>query len=226
MVARKRPIVKSKKRKRAQARASVYVRKKRKKSKKKKRAASGTTKRKKKSKRKKLSKKHLAKKRRSLAAKKGWETRRKQERALKRRMRDRAQANLERHPELVGSRELFGEVVDQREAEAEAETGRLTRSERDRIRREALREYTEALRPIIGIRRAADVAARLRVESRGEAQPDVPGDLEDTEESLIMNRLIIAQDYGYFDDEAYAIAEEYDWDPQEVYGLWYGYLDD
>ena len=50
--------------------------------------------------------------------------------------------------------------------------------------------------------------------------------LEETDESNILQRLTQAETDGNFDDVAYELAEYYDWEPQEIYSLWYGYEKD
>jgi hypothetical protein len=48
--------------------------------------------------------------------------------------------------------------------------------------------------------------------------------LVERKENIIMHRLIVAKWItGNFDEVAYQIAEEYDLEPNEVYGLWHGY---
>jgi hypothetical protein len=46
------------------------------------------------------------------------------------------------------------------------------------------------------------------------------GDEVDSIETLILSGLAIAEQLGNFDQRAYELAEEYDWDPREVYTLW------
>ncbi len=46
------------------------------------------------------------------------------------------------------------------------------------------------------------------------------GDEVDSVEALIISGLAIAEQLGNFDQRAYELAEEYDWDPREVYTLW------
>lgn len=48
----------------------------------------------------------------------------------------------------------------------------------------------------------------------------IPGHWRETVESEMLARLIAAEQAGTFDETAYELAEEYDWEPNEVYSLW------
>ena len=47
-----------------------------------------------------------------------------------------------------------------------------------------------------------------------------PGMVQSTETQML-SRLIVAEQLGNFDETAYELADEYDWDVREVYTLWH-----
>lgn len=89
------------------------------------------------------------------------------------------------------------------------------RTSKKRKKRGALRDFTDR---VLGTRQSeVQVLQRL-----GEKLPGIflPNMVE-TEESLMMQRLIRAEQLGTFDETARNLAMEFDWGLREVYELWH-----
>lgn len=89
------------------------------------------------------------------------------------------------------------------------------RVDKKRKKRGALREFVDT---VLGTRQSqVQVLERL-----GEKLPGIflPGMVE-TNESLMMQRLIRAEQLGAFDETARSLAMEFDWGLREVYELWH-----
>ncbi len=178
---------------------------------------------------------------RSAAAKLGWA--RRKERAVKKKRRTKK--NIRRikreHPQLVGIEKDFEKRVaeavakraeqlreDAREEAREELRGEVARDYyelreaelRRRIKTELTKDYAAAL---LKPQNVFNIAARQREKLAPALIRQQMADMVETDESIMLGRLIIAEQLGNFDGEAYALAEEYDWLPQEVYGLWWGY---
>jgi hypothetical protein len=135
---------------------------------------------------------------RSEAAKAGWATRKKKERKRIRARKKALRLQKAKHPELKGIERVFKQET--RDIEAD-------------MRAKILKEFADLFI-------TPGVAERIKERMQQKLTPEL---LTETDESKMVARLILAEELGTFDDEAYALAEEYDWMPQEVYSLWWGY---
>lgn len=129
---------------------------------------------------------------RSAAALKGWKTRRAKERLQKKRDRETRARQLHAHPELKGIEKAYQKSIEQ-------------------IEKEAYERGVEAGRKQV----------ELSDEDKRKLFIDQFKDWVESDESVILARLKLAAEYGELDTEVWEVADEYDWDPHEVYDLYY-----
>lgn len=184
--------------------AKVAIRKVAKAAKKKKKSSGSNTSiraRKKKAAKKAVSSRHVR------AAKKRWRDHRKREKQIADNVKAAVGRQLAAHPELAG-------IVDDFKKRLDAETKKAFKAGIRKGRKETIEKERAKFS-------AAYIKAREELEAARSEYMHLLGDYIETDESKIMARLILANDWGELDQEAELIAEEYDWDIREVYDLFF-----
>lgn len=164
---------------------------------------------------KKAAKKRAAKKaakkavssRHSRAAKKRWRDHRRREKQIKQNVKAAVERQKAARPELAGIEADFKKRLD-------AETKKAFQAGIRKGRKETIDKERAKYS-------AAYIKAREEMEEARKLYVDIMAGYIETDESKMMARMILANDYGELDQEAEALAEEYDWDIREVFDLFF-----
>lgn len=132
-----------------------------------------------------------SKERRSRAAKKAWKTRKKRERQERKALKK----HKELHPELIVKPEAFIKPP---------------------TTKEEAKEFWKNLDPNI---RVDLVGFALKERLKADALAGIE-DLVESDETIILAKLMAAEEAGILMSTVYRLADEYGWTPQEVYTLW------
>lgn len=150
------------------------------------------------------------------AAKKRWRDQRKREKQIKANISAAVDRQLGAHPELAGVVEAFKQQLDaetQKAFKAGIRKGRKETIEKERAKGRS-QAYLDA-------RQEMEDARKAFFERMRKQEAELMADFIETDESEMLARMILANEYGELDQEVETLAEEYDWDIRDVYDLFF-----
>lgn len=150
------------------------------------------------------------------AAKKRWRDHRKREKQIKANIEAAVERQLEAHPELAGVVEAFRQQLGaqtEKAYQAGIRKGRKETIEKERAKGRS-QAYLEA-------REQFEIERKAFFDRMKEREAELMADFVETDESEMLARMILANQYGELDQEVESLAEEYDWDVRDVYDLFF-----